>query len=85
MTRTLALELGKYKITVNAIAPGLIETQMTDAIPTEIREEMRKRIPAGRIGQPHDIARVYLFLAQPESSFINGALLVVDGGQTVAH
>ncbi len=58
---------------------------MTDAIPEEFRLGAERRIPVGRVGQPLDIARVYLFLASPESSFINGALIVADGGQSLSH
>jgi len=83
MTRTLAIEWGKYGITVNAIAPGFIKTAMTDAIPTELREGVAQRIPVRRVGEPHDIARIYLFLASPESSFITGILIIADGGQTL--
>jgi len=85
MTRTMGIELARYGITVNAIAPGFIETGMTDAMPDEAREAMKKRIPMGRTGQPDDIARIYLFLASPENSFITGALIVADGGQTLVH
>lgn len=85
MTRTLAIEWGRYGITVNAVAPGYIRTSMTDAIPDEVREASIKRIPMGRVGEPYDIARIYLFLVSPESSFITGALLVADGGQTLLH
>ncbi|HEX9841138.1 MAG TPA: 3-oxoacyl-ACP reductase FabG [bacterium] len=85
MTRTMAIEWGRYGITVNAIAPGFIRTSMTDAIPEEIREASAKRIPVGRVGDPYDIARIYLFYASPESSFLTGTLLVADGGQTLLH
>ena len=85
LTRTLAIEWGRYGITVNAIAPGFIKTSMTDAIPQEQREAAARRIPMGRVGEPYDIARLYLFLAAPESSFITGALIVADGGQTLLH
>jgi NAD(P)-dependent dehydrogenase (short-subunit alcohol dehydrogenase family) len=85
MTRTLAVEFARYNITVNAIAPGFIQTAMTDAIPAEQRAEAIKRIPVGREGQPIDIARVYLFLSHPDSSFITGQLFVIDGGQTLPH
>ncbi|HUJ76969.1 MAG TPA: beta-ketoacyl-ACP reductase [bacterium] len=85
LTRTLAIEFAKYRVTVNAIAPGFIQTAMTAAIPEEIKAGAAKRIPVGRLGEPIDIARVYLFLASPESSFITGQLIVVDGGQTLLH
>ncbi|NIW85579.1 MAG: SDR family oxidoreductase, partial [Gammaproteobacteria bacterium] len=85
LTRTMAIEWGRYGITVNAIAPGYIQTSMTDAIPDDIREASIKRIPMGRVGQPEDIARIYLFLASPETSFVTGALIVADGGQTLLH
>ncbi len=83
MTRTLAIEWGKYGITVNAIAPGFIKTAMTEAIPAEMREGVAQRIPVRRVGEPYDIARIYLFLASPESSFITGVLILADGGQTL--
>jgi len=85
MTRTLAIEWSKYGITVNAIAPGFIQTAMTAAIPDELKKGAAQRIPVGRLGDPVDIARVYCFLAQKESSFITGQLIVVDGGQTLLH
>jgi len=83
LTRTLALELGKYGITVNAVAPGFIVTAMTDTIPEAMRAAVADRIPVRRVGQPIDIARTYLFLVSPDSGFINGALIVADGGQTL--
>jgi 3-oxoacyl-[acyl-carrier protein] reductase len=83
MTRTMAIELAKYHVTVNAIAPGYIQTAMTAAIPEERRKDAIQGIPVGRLGEPVDIARVYLFFCLPESSFITGQTLVVDGGQTI--
>jgi 3-oxoacyl-[acyl-carrier protein] reductase len=85
MTRTMAIELAKYNITVNAVAPGFIQTAMTAAIPDEIKKGAAQKIPVQRLGEPLDIARVYLFFASPESSFITGQTLVVDGGQTLLH
>ena len=85
MTRTMAIELAKYNVTVNAVAPGFIQTAMTSAIPEEQRRGAAQKIPVQRLGEPIDIARVYLFFSLPESSFITGQTLVVDGGQTLLH
>ncbi len=81
-TRTVARELGGRKITVNAIAPGFIESDMTAALGDAILDEVQKRIPAKRLGKPEDIANATLFLAAPASAYITGQLLVVDGGMT---
>ncbi|GAA4447666.1 3-oxoacyl-[acyl-carrier-protein] reductase [Nibrella saemangeumensis] len=81
MCRTWAKELGKHGITANAVAPGFIKTDMTDAMPEEIRQNQIKLIPAGRMGDPKDIANAYLFLASDEASFVNGQVLGVNGGQ----
>jgi 3-oxoacyl-[acyl-carrier protein] reductase len=80
MCRTWAKELGSKGITANAVAPGFILTDMTDAIPEEIRTEKIKAIPAGRVGLPEDIAYTYLFLASDEASYINGQVIGVNGG-----
>lgn len=80
LTRTMALEFGRYNITSNAVAPGFTQTAMTEAIPAEQREGAAQRIPVQRIGQPIDIAMAYVFFASPSSGFVNGQLLVVDGG-----
>jgi len=85
MTKTLAIELARYGVTANAVAPGFIQTAMTDAIPADIREVAVSKIPVGRAGIPLDIARTYLFLASPDAGFITGQLIVVDGGRTVAR
>lgn len=85
MTRTMAIELSRYGITVNAIAPGFITTDMTNAIPHEMREATIANIPMGRAGIPKDIARVYVFLCLPDSDFITGQLFVIDGGRTIAR
>lgn len=81
-TRTVARELAGRKITVNAIAPGFIESDMTAALGDAILDEVQKRIPAKRLGKAEDIANATLFLAAPSSSYITGQLLVVDGGMT---
>ena len=80
MTRTWARELGKYKIRVNAVAPGFIATEMVKSIPEKIRQTMVARTPIGRMGQPEDIANAYLWLASDAASYISGTVLSVDGG-----
>jgi 3-oxoacyl-[acyl-carrier protein] reductase len=80
MTRVWARELGKYGITANAVAPGFIATDMVKSIPEKVMQHMIDHTPVGRVGQPADIARAYLFLADERSSFITGAVLSVDGG-----
>jgi 3-oxoacyl-[acyl-carrier protein] reductase len=80
MCRTWAKELGSKGITSNAVAPGFILTDMTDAIPEELRNAQIKAIPARRAGLPEDIAYTYLFLASDEASYINGQVIGVNGG-----
>ncbi|WP_019229071.1 3-oxoacyl-[acyl-carrier-protein] reductase [Sedimentibacter sp. B4] len=78
-TKTLSMELGKKGITVNAIAPGFIETAMTHEIPENIRTEIIASIPVGRTGEPEDIAAAMAFLASEEAGFISGVTLSVNG------
>jgi len=85
MTRTMSIEMSRNGITCNAVAPGFIETAMTNAIPKEMRDVAVSRIPVGRAGITKDIARTYLFLASPDAGFITGQLIVVDGGSTVSR
>jgi 3-oxoacyl-[acyl-carrier protein] reductase len=80
MTRVWSRELAKYGITANAVAPGFIATDMVKSIPEKVLQAMIDHTPVGRVGQPEDIARAYLFLADERSGFINGAVLSVDGG-----
>ena len=79
-TRTVAKELAGRKVTVNAVAPGFIETEMTAALGPVVMEEVKKRIPARRVGQPEEIAWAVLFLASAAGSYITGQVLTVDGG-----
>ena len=80
LTKACAKEMAARNIRVNAVAPGFIETAMTDGIPEKIRESMIASIPMGRMGQPEDIARAVCFLASDDASYITGQVLVVDGG-----
>jgi 3-oxoacyl-[acyl-carrier protein] reductase len=83
MTKTWARELGRKGITVNAIAPGFIATEMVAKMPENVIDGMKSKVPAGRLGQPEEIASAYLFLASDEAAYINGATLSVDGGMTI--
>ncbi len=80
MTRTVAKELAGRKITVNAVAPGFIESEMTEALGPVVLEEVKKRIPAKRLGHPAEIAWGVLFLASEAASYITGQVLTIDGG-----
>ncbi|MDO9098355.1 MAG: 3-oxoacyl-ACP reductase FabG [Candidatus Methanoperedens sp.] len=80
MTKTLAKELGKKGIRVNAVAPGFIATPMTSNVPEKILEMMKEKTPLRRLGEPKDVAYAYLYLASDEANFVNGAVLCVDGG-----
>jgi len=80
MTKVWAMELGRFGITVNCIAPGFIQTAMTDAMPEEVRKQSLSQIPLGKWGVPDDIANGYLYLASDEASFVSGICLTIDGG-----
>ena len=83
MTKTLARELGRKGVTVNAVAPGFIATDMVKKMPAEVLKSMEDKVPLKRLGQPEEIAAAYLFLASDDASYINGTVLSVDGGMTV--
>jgi 3-oxoacyl-[acyl-carrier protein] reductase len=83
MTKVWARELGKYKIRVNAVAPGFINTEMIAAMPERIVQAMRDHTPLGRLGETEDIANAYLWLASDAATFISGTVLSVDGGVVV--
>ncbi len=80
MTRVWARELGRYNITVNAVAAGFVETEMVHHMPVKILEMLIQRTPLKRLGKPEEIANVFLFLASDEASFITGSVVSVDGG-----
>jgi 3-oxoacyl-[acyl-carrier protein] reductase len=82
-TKSLAKELGRFGIRVNAICPGLIETRMADGMPEQIREAVKRLTSLGRLGKPEEIANVVAFLASEESSFITGAVIEVTGGLAI--
>jgi len=80
LTKTAARELAPRGVTVNAVAPGYISTDMTDQLPEEVKSEMLKQIPLARIGEPKEIAKVVSFLASDDSSYITGQTIHVNGG-----
>ena len=80
LTKVWARELGRKGITVNAVAPGFIATEMVKTVPEKILNSIVEKTPVGRLGNPEDIAEAYMFLASKEAGFINGATLSVDGG-----
>jgi 3-oxoacyl-[acyl-carrier protein] reductase len=80
MTKVWARELGRKGIRVNAVAPGFIETRMTEGIPDKVKDKMIERVPLGRMGSVQEVANVYLWLASDESSYVTGHVLSVDGG-----
>jgi NAD(P)-dependent dehydrogenase (short-subunit alcohol dehydrogenase family) len=85
LARSITRELGSRNITANVIAPGFIETDMTGVLTKEQRAHMIEQIPAGRAGQPEEVATVVRFLVTDEAAYINGAVLPVDGGVAMGH
>ena len=81
-TKSLAREVGKLGITVNAVSPGVIDTDMTRSLPEKILAELKQSIPLGHFGQPEDVSGTILFLASEEASYITGQVISVDGGLT---
>jgi 3-oxoacyl-[acyl-carrier protein] reductase len=83
LTKSLAKEFGSRNITVNAVAPGFIETRMTEALGAETREQLTDRLAIPRLGSPDDVATAVAFLASDEAAYITGQVLAVDGGMTM--
>ena len=83
LSRTLAQELAGDGVRVNCVAPGAIETEMFDAVPEKVKEKFIRRIPLGRLGCPGDVARLHLFLASDEASYMTGQTIFCDGGITL--
>ena len=83
LTKSLARELASRNVTVNAVAPGFIDTDMTAALPETAREALLASIPMARLGQPEDVARAVAFFAREESGYVTGQVLCVDGGMAV--
>jgi 3-oxoacyl-[acyl-carrier protein] reductase len=83
-TKTIAREYASRMVTVNAVAPGFIDTPMTQGLPAEVKETLQKQIPLGRLGQPSDVAEAVRFLASDEAGYITGQVLHVNGGMLMA-
>ena len=83
MTQSIAKEVGSRGITVNCIAPGWIDTEMTEELPENLKEDLLDRIPIRKIGKPEDIAYAAVFLASNEASYITGQTITVDGGRVI--
>jgi 3-oxoacyl-[acyl-carrier protein] reductase len=84
LTKAIAIEIASRNVTVNAVAPGFIQTPMTDVLPDKVKEELKTRIPLGRMGLPREIASAIVFLASDEAAYITGHVLNVNGGMHLA-
>jgi 3-oxoacyl-[acyl-carrier protein] reductase len=84
LTKAIAIEMASRNVTVNAVAPGFVETPMTDVLPEKVKEELKARVPLGRLGAPKDVAAAIVFLASDEAGYITGHVLDVNGGMYLA-
>jgi len=84
LTKAIAIEIASRNVTVNAVAPGFIDTPMTEVLPDKVKEELKTRIPLGRMGSPRDVASAIVFLATDEAGYITGHVLNVNGGLHLA-
>jgi 3-oxoacyl-[acyl-carrier protein] reductase len=84
LTKAIAMEIASRGVTVNAVAPGFIETPMTDVLPEQVKDKLKERIPLGRMGSARDVAAAIVFLASDEAGYITGHVLNVNGGMHLA-
>jgi len=84
LTKAIAMEIASRNVTVNAVAPGFIDTPMTEALPDKVKQDMKTRIPLGRMGTPREVAAAIVFLASDEAGYITGHVLDVNGGLYLA-
>src|SRR3712207_5330000 len=82
-TKSVAREVAQRGITVNAVAPGYVETELTGSLPENVKEQIREQVPAGRFGEPEEVAEVVAFLAAEEAGYVTGQTVAVDGGMTM--
>ncbi len=83
LTKSVAREVAQRSITVNAVAPGYVETELTGGLPEKMKEQIREQIPAGRFGEPEEVAEVVAFLVAEEAGYVTGQTIAVDGGMTM--
>jgi 3-oxoacyl-[acyl-carrier protein] reductase len=83
LTKSVAREVVQRGITVNAVAPGYVETELTGGLPEKVKEQIRGQIPAGRFGEPEEVAEVVAFLVAEEAGYVTGQTIAVDGGMTM--
>ena len=79
----MAREVAQRGITVNAVAPGYVETELTGSLPEKVKEQIREQVPAGRFGEPEEVAEVIAFLVGEEAGYVTGQTIAVDGGMTM--